>query len=217
MIIMTSIMKCKDLMIESLKDNKKLIIGLYIGFIIVFIAAWMLSANPIADALPEIQNLSHNATNTTEISQEGPVELFTHNAGTGIRDYITSVFFAIPAIVSLFYNAINLGVMGQLFASLMPKGGLQYIIYLIPHGIFEITGTVIQSAAGILLFGFIVKFIRAWISKETDGISDAFDKTKKVLIQSLVLLAFATVLMLIAAPIEAYFSVPFSDFIIGLL
>ena len=38
---------------------------------------------------------------------------------------------------------------------------------------------------------------------------------KKVLIQSIVLMIFATILLIIAAPIEAYFSVPFSEFIMG--
>ena len=98
---------------------------------------------------------------------------------------------------------------------LIPNGGLKFLVYLIPHGIFEITATVIQSVAGILLFMFIFKFIKAWRSSQTQGASDAFDKTKKVLIQSIMLMIFAAILLLIAAPIEAYVSIPFSQLILG--
>lgn len=207
----------KNLLSESLTENKKLIIGLYAAFIIVFVASWIFSMNRISEALPTLQNMSSTAVNTTAFSDLGPVELFMNNGVGGFYTYIASVFFAIPSIVMVFYNAVNLAVLGPLFNSVLPNGGLYYIIYLIPHGIFEITGTIIQASAGILLFVFIVKFIRACISKESNGISDAFDKTKKVLIQSLVLMVFATILMLIAAPIEAYFSLPFADFVMGLL
>jgi stage II sporulation protein M len=104
---------------------------------------------------------------------------------------------------------------GQLFSQLTSNGGLLYIIYLIPHGIFEFTATVIQSVAGIQLFSFIWNFIKSMRSDETNGMSESFDKTKKILIQGIVLMIFATILLLIAAPIESYFSFPFAQFVIG--
>lgn len=98
---------------------------------------------------------------------------------------------------------------------MMPNGGLRYIVYLLPHGIFELTATVLESAAGIMLFLFIWRFFRALISRETHGVSEAFDKTKKILVQSLIIMIFTTILLLIAAPIESYISVPFSELIVG--
>ena len=106
-----------------------------------------------------------------------------------------------------------MGAIGQLFASVSPKMGVQFIVYLIPHGIFEITATVLESVAGILLFLFIWRFIKAW--RRSDGISQAFEKSKNVLIQSIVIFIFSTILLVIAAPIEAYVSVPLSVFICG--
>lgn len=105
--------------------------------------------------------------------------------------------------------------MGQLFNTMMPNGAIKYIVYLIPHGIFEITATVIESVAGILLFLFIWRFIKAMLSNESQGFKDSFEKTKKVLIQSIILMIFSTILLLIAAPIEAYVSIPLSEFILG--
>jgi uncharacterized membrane protein SpoIIM required for sporulation len=62
---------------------------------------------------------------------------------------------------------------------------------------------------------FIWRFARALISSETHGVSEAFEKSKKILIQSLIIMIFTTILLLIAAPIEAYISVPFSELIVG--
>lgn len=210
---METLIKFKDLTVESLKNHKKLIIGLYVLFIICFIGGWILSADVVNSALN-----STVPSNGTQLNSEiNALDLFIHNEAGGILTYVASLFFAIPAVVMIIFNGANLGAAGALFNSLMPHGGLRYVIYLIPHGIFEITATVIQSAAGILLFLFILGFVRSEISKDTDGVSQAFDKNKKVLIHSIILMIFSTILLLIAAPIEAYFSVPFSDFIMNLL
>ena len=206
------VLKFKDLLIETLKENKKLIIGLYLLFIICFISAWILSGTEMESTIGNLP--ASNATNSG-MGSVNVVDLFIHNEWGGIVTYMASVFFAIPAIIVIIYNGINLGFTGQLFNQIIPNGGIRYIAYLIPHGIFEITASVLQSVAGVLLFLFIWRFIKAWRSDQTQGALDAFDKTKKILIQSIVLMIFATILLLIAAPIEAYISVPFSDFIVG--
>ncbi|MBR4447568.1 stage II sporulation protein M [Methanobrevibacter sp.] len=209
---MSILAKLKDLLVETLKENKKLIIGLYLLFIICFIAAWIMSGTAVESAIGNFP--ASNATDS-DMGPVGAADLFIQNEWGGIVTYIASVFFAIPALLVLIYNGVNLGASGQLFNQIIPNGGFRYIVYLIPHGIFEITATVLQSVAGVLLFLFIWRFVKAWRSSQTQGASDAFDKTKKVLIQSIVLMIFATILLLIAAPIEAYISVPFSDFIVG--
>ena len=192
-------------------DNKRLIIGVYILFIACFVIAWIFSASNFQSAFAGMQASS----NSTAIPDSGALELFIHNASSGIMVYLASVFFAIPAVVMIAYDGVNMGLIGPLFNTILPNGGMFFIIYLIPHGIFEITASVIQSACGILLFLFIFRFVKALLGSETSGMSGAFEKTKKPLIQSLVLLGFSIVLMLIAAPIEAYFSVPFAEFIMG--
>lgn len=210
---MSFITKFKGALFEALKDNKKLIIVLYILFIICFIGAWIFSATPVSTAMSNM-----NATNMGETGNFGAsaVELFIHNEMGGIVTYITSILFGIPAVLFLIYNGVNLGMMGQLFSQLLPNGGLYYIVYLIPHGIFEITATVIESVAGIVLFSFIWNFIKTKRSNETQGFSESFEKTKNILIQSIILMIFSTILLVIAALIEAYFSVPFADLIIGI-
>lgn len=200
-------------MFESLRDNKKLIIVFYVFFIVCFIGAWILSADAISASLSGIQNAS-SSTPTLE-NTISAMDILINNEWSGILTYVGSIFFGIFAIISLGYNGVNLGMFGQLFSQYVPNGGLKYIVYLIPHGIFEITATVLHSVAGILLFLFIWRFIRAMISKDVHGASEAFNQNKKVLIQSLIIMIFSAILLVIAALIEAYFSVPFSEFIVG--
>ena len=202
-----------NLLVESLTDNKKLIIIMAILFLASFIGAWIFSSGPIGSSIAQIQNMSVSSPGMDQGT--GAVELFINNEAGGILTYVGSIFFGIFAVVSLIYNGVNMGLIGQLFSQIIPNGGLKYIVYLIPHGIFELTATVLESAAGIMLFMFIWRFARALISSETQGVSEAFEKSKKILIQSLIIMIFTTILLLIAAPIEAYISVPFSELIFG--
>ena len=123
------------------------------------------------------------------------------------------------SIFVIIYTGVNLGLTGALLSHFMPKGWIQYIIYLIPHGIFEFTAMVIQSVAGILLFLFIVDFLKGLIRSEKNGFKEkvifSYEENNKRFIQSLVLMIFCTILLLIAAPIEAYVSIPLSNFILG--
>lgn len=207
----------KELLMESLKDNKKMIIVFYVAFILIMIAAWVVSSNVLsANPLPDFTNTT---TQTPADGYASAMDLFIHNEMGGIIIYVSSIFFGIAAIVSLVYNGMNIGATGALMSSLNPTGGLEYIIYLIPHGIFEFTATVIESTAGILLFLFIWRMIKSIIRSDENGfgkkISHSFEMHKKTLIQSLILMVFATILLIIAAPIEAYLSVPISDMIVG--
>lgn len=211
---MNILIRFKDLLVESLRDNKKLIIGLYVLFIVLFIVAWVLSGDMMQSVLNRFP--ASGLRSPADMTGVSAAELFIHNEWGGIVTYVSSIFFAIPAIVILVYNAVNLGLFGQMFSNVLPNGALFYICYLIPHGIFEITAMVLQSAAGVILFRFIWGFVKAWRSSQTQGVSDAFEMTKGVLVQSIILMIFSTILLLIAAPIEAYVSVPLSEWIVGI-
>lgn len=157
---MNILKKFKDLLFESLRDNKKLIIVFYVFFIVCFIGAWILSADAISASLSGIQNAS-SSTPTLD-NTISAMDILINNEWSGILTYVGSIFFGIFAIISLGYNGVNLGMFGQLFSQYVPNGGLKYIVYLIPHGIFEITATVLHSVAGILLFLFIWRFLGQW-------------------------------------------------------
>lgn len=212
---MDIITKFKDLLIDSLKENKKMILVFYAIFFISFI----LSAALVGG---HMENVIDDTPDSAGGSKDGNVtatELFLHNELGGIEVYIASILFGIPAIIMIIYNGVSLGLTGALLSHFMPKGWIQYIIYLIPHGIFEFTAMVIQSVAGILLFLFIVDFLKGLIRSEKNGFKEkvifSYEENNKRFIQSLVLMIFGTILLLIAAPIEAYVSIPLSNFILG--
>ena len=212
---MDIITKFKDLLIDSLKENKKMILAFYAIFFVSFI----LSAALVGG---HMENVIDDTPDSAGGSKDGNVtatELFIHNELGGIGAYIASILFGIPAIIEIIYNGVSLGLTGALLSHFMPKGWIQYIIYLIPHGIFEFTAMVIQSVAGILLFLFIVDFLKGLIRSEKNGFKEkvifSYEENNKRFIQSLVLMIFGTILLLIAAPIEAYVSIPLSNFILG--
>lgn len=212
---MDIITKFKDLLIDSLKENKKMILVFYAIFFVSFI----LSAALVGG---HMENVIDDTPDSAGGSKDGNVtatELFLHNELGGIEVYIASILFGIPAIIIIIYNGVSLGLTGALLSHFMPKGWIQYIIYLIPHGIFEFTAMVIQSVAGILLFLFIVDFLKGLIRSEKNGFKEkvifSYEENNKRFIQSLVLMIFGTILLLIAAPIEAYVSIPLSNFILG--
>ena len=212
---MNIITKFKDLLIDSLKENKKMILVFYAIFFISFI----LSAALVGG---HMENVIDDTPDSAGGSKDGNVtatELFLHNELGGIAVSIASILFGIPAIIAIIYNGVSLGLTGALLSHFMPKGWIQYIIYLIPHGIFEFTAMVIQSVAGILLFLFIVDFLKGLIRSEKNGFKEkvifSYEENNKRFIQSLVLMIFCTILLLIAAPIEAYVSIPLSNFILG--
>ena len=212
---MDIITKFKDLLIDSLKENKKMILVFYAIFFISFILSAALAGG-------HMENVIDDTPDSAGGSKDGNVtatELFIHNELGGIEVYIASILFGIPAIIAIIYNGVSLGLTGALLSHFMPKGWIQYIIYLIPHGIFEFTAMVIQSVAGILLFLFIVDFLKGLIRSEKNGFKEkvifSYEENNKRFIQSLVLMIFGTILLLIAAPIEAYVSIPLSNFILG--
>lgn len=212
---MDIITKFKDLLIDSLKENKKMILVFYAIFFVSFILSAALAGG-------HMENVIDDTPDSAGGSKDGNVtatELFIHNELGGIGAYIASILFGIPAIIEIIYNGVSLGLTGALLSHFMPKGWIQYIIYLIPHGIFEFTAMVIQSVAGILLFLFIVDFLKGLIRSEKNGFKEkvifSYEENNKRFIQSLVLMIFGTILLLIAAPIEAYVSIPLSNFILG--
>ena len=212
---MDIITKFKDLLIDSLKENKKMILAFYAIFFVSFILSAALAGG-------HMENVIDDTPDSAGGSKDGNVtatELFLHNELGGIEVYIASILFGIPAIIAIIYNGVSLGLTGALLSHFMPKGWIQYIIYLIPHGIFEFTAMVIQSVAGILLFLFIVDFLKGLIRSEKNGFKEkvifSYEENNKRFIQSLVLMIFGTILLLIAAPIEAYVSIPLSNFILG--
>jgi uncharacterized membrane protein SpoIIM required for sporulation len=96
------------------------------------------------------------------------------------------------------------------------------IIFLIPHGIFELSACVIATAAGFKLLNLTISMIRDFNDIQNDTpITDQIDRILNVnylkFKDSVILLLIAIFILFIAAIIEANFTVPLSQYILSLI
>lgn len=222
LLTMNIIRKYINMLIETLNDNKKLIAICLALYILIIIVSYIFSYNTIVSHMDAFNAQMMPRVNTTTISTThiGPLGLFINNSLTVIYSYIGGILFGILPLFNILYNAIAVGSQIATFGFLLPNGSLSYIIYLIPHGIFEIPGSVIGSVSGFILFKFIWRLLKDLKQSDMNGfkerISDSYQKNKPIFIQSLILLIFGIILMMIAAPLESYVSPAFRDLLVPL-
>lgn len=142
--------------------------------------------------------------------------IFINNLKIAFLIYGGGIIFGLGTALILVYNGIFIGYA----ASQFPIGN--FIIYTLPHGIFEITGIIIAGTAGFRLASVIFSFTRNLtkikgylpLKKQLEQIMYAvYDDLK----ESLVLLAIAIILILIGAFIEANFTIAWGNYVRGML
>jgi stage II sporulation protein M len=141
------------------------------------------------------------------------LSLFTHNIYSVFLTYAGGIVGIITAGI-LFFNGFIYGSFLGYFAFNQHIGGVVsplgiitpwiFIIYTLPHGIFEISGFIIAGAGGFRLTFTIYDLIM-----NDTPLSDHYGEFK----DSLILLAIAIILTFIAAIIEANYSIPIGNYI----
>lgn len=153
--------------------------------------------------------------------------IFFNNVYVGIIMYFGAIGFGLLTASTLITNGVFIGY----FATQMPL--YAFLLYTLPHGIFEIPAIIIAGTSGFVLFKFILATIYNIFSPNIDEIheidknSDNFNhltvKDRIItslnvnidkLIQSLCLLGISVFLFIIAAFIEAYLTIPIANFFI---
>lgn len=142
--------------------------------------------------------------------------IFINNIKIALYLYGCGLTFGIFTILMLAYNGIFIGYVASKF-----NVG-DFIIFTLPHGIFELSGIVIAGAAGFRLASTIINIL-----KDTFKIRRYMPvghQLKNILHanyfgfkDSLKLFAIAAVLILIGAFIEANFTVAWGNFIKGVI
>ncbi|NYB52494.1 MAG: stage II sporulation protein M [Methanobacteriaceae archaeon] len=144
----------------------------------------------------------------------------------------TSLFFNnIKIILMIYAGGIILGIITAYFlisngifigytASQFSLG--DFIIYTIPHGVFEILGIIIAGAAGFKLGHTVLNVIKGLVHIQTDfSISNQLKYLLEVNLDdfkdTLIMLAIAVILIIIAAIIEANFTITWANYIKGIL
>lgn len=140
--------------------------------------------------------------------------IFMNNLKVAFYLYGGGLIFGIVTVFFLFYNGVFIGYAAAQYQL------VDFIVYTIPHGIFEIVGIIIAGAAGFKLAGVIVDILKGLrhIQPEMSRANQFsyllnvyYDDFK----ESLVLLAIAIILLLIGAFIEANFTLTWANYVTG--
>jgi stage II sporulation protein M len=128
--------------------------------------------------------------------------------------YIGGFGFGIISTLQL----IKIGLLTSFISVEYPKS----IIYLLPHGIFELSAYVIATAAGFKFLSVAIGMIKGFIDlKEdipiNDQVINIINENYLKFRDSVFLLVIAIIILFIAAIIEANISVPLSHYILGLI
>lgn len=142
--------------------------------------------------------------------------IFINNIKIALSLYGIGIVFGIFTVIFLAYQGLFIGYAASKFII------GDFIILTIPHGIFEISGIIIAGAAGLRLGSTVLNIIRD--SLEIKRYMPIMSQLRYVLEinyfefkDSLKLFIIAAVLILIAAFIEANFTLAWASFIKGLI
>ncbi len=148
------------------------------------------------------------------VSQNGltTLSIFTHNLQILLFTYVggligvVAAFFLIEngLIYGLFLGYLGSNHVGGFTSPSGISGPVFFLLFTIPHGIFEISGFIIGGAAAFRLTSIVIKFLQR---KNMDDYSWEFK-------DSIVLLGVGVVLLIIAATIEANITLPLGNYII---
>jgi stage II sporulation protein M len=148
--------------------------------------------------------------------QLNTLSIFLNNIKIAISLYGFGLSFGFFTILMLAYNGLFIGYV----ASQYNVG--DFIIFTVPHGIFEISGIIIAGAAGFRLASTLIHVIKDIFKMERhvpikEQLSDILDLNYFEFMDSLKLFLIAAVLILIAAFIEANFTLAWGNYIRGII
>lgn len=159
--------------------------------------------------------------------------IFINNSTVGLRFYIFGIFFGVLDALMLIINSVIIGYL------LGTQSFFVVLLYIIPHGIFEIPAMLIAATSGFILFKFLYNFIKniyrpdwdfinnkynrtmGFSFNESDSLSFkskikiSFSKTNPIFIQSLIFLIISVILFMIAAYIEVYLTGDIAQYFIN--
>ena len=142
------------------------------------------------------------------------LSLFANNIKIALLLYGGGLIFGVITAFYLISNGIFIGYTAAQF-----QLG-DFIIYTLPHGVFELLGIIIAGAAGFKLASIELKILKDVLKLQSDF---SMSNQLKYLLEAnwdefkdtLVLMAIAAVLILIGAIIEANFTISWASYIQG--
>ncbi len=181
--------------------------GVFLGSIIISYAFAGLLDSLLAPVLQNFQQKASEGTLKLET-----LSLFLNNVTVAALIYVSGALFGLGTIFFLISNGAFVGYA----ASKYPLGS--FIIFTIPHGIFEITGIILAGAAGFKLCSIVLNFLKdATKIKSNISIRNQLKYLLEVNVadfkDSLALFIIAVISLIIAAFIEANLSISWGQLI----
>ena len=196
----------------AFQENKLAICSSAAILIISMILGYFLEPYAYGYMNPVLENLARQV-------ESGAIQLtfadiFFNNLRVIFMMFIFGVIFCFSTLI-LAFNGFFVGYYVAV------SRNIQVLLYIIPHGIFELSSCVLACSSGLILFNFIYKFFKALLYQEnkpfSEKLTDSFESSYDKLIHACVIFLVSIALMAISGFIEAYLTIPIARFVISIL
>ena len=197
---------------KAFVENKFAIIASAIILFISLILGYLLEPYLYSYFNPFVEDLTEKVQ--TGVIQLTFQDIFLNNIMIVLQMFIFGLLFCFSALI-LAFNGFFVG-----YYTATSPNLLQVLLLTIPHGIFEFSSCILACASGFVLFNFIYRLVKTFLKEKEGKFFDrliySYDKNFDKLLQAFILLALASVLMIIAGIIEAYITLPLAEFLFSL-
>ena len=140
--------------------------------------------------------------------------LFANNLKVALLLYGGGLIFGLVTAFYLISNGVFIGYTAAQF-----QLG-DFIIYTLPHGVFEVLGIIIAGAAGFKLGSIVINILKGLLKLQSDfsmsnQVKYLLEANWDDLKDTLIMMGIAVVLILIAAIIEANFTIAWASYMKG--
>lgn len=196
----------------AFQENKLAICISAAILIISMILGYLLEPYAYGYMNPVIENLARKV-------ESGAIQLtFGDIFFNNLRIIFMMFIFGVIFFFSTVLLAFNGFFVGYYVAA---SRNIYVLLYIIPHGIFELSSCVLACSSGLILFNFIYRFFKTLLHQEnkpfSDKLTDSFESSYDKLIQACIIFLVSIVLMAISGFIEAYLTIPIAKFVISIL
>ena len=206
-------MNLKKELKSAFVENKNLIIFSALILFISIILGYVLEPYLYSYFNPIVEEF-------TEKIQSGVIQLtfhdiFINNILVDLRMFIFGLFFCSSALI-LAFNGFFTGY----YVATVPDLAFTLIL-IIPHGIFEFPSCILACASGFILFKFAYNMIKTFMNEKELKIIQrfayAYSENFDILLHAFIILAVASLLMIIAGLVECYVTLPLGTYLMSVL
>ena len=195
---------------SAFNENKLAILASIAILVISLILGYFLEPYSYRYLNPVVEDLSQKVQ--SGVIQLTFADIFFNNLRVICMMFIFGLIFCFSALI-LAFNGFFVGYYVAFSQNLS-----EVLMYIIPHGIFELTSCALACASGFILFNFIYKFIKTLLNQKDNSISDkltnSFEESYDKLKHACIIFLISVILMMIAGVIEAYLTIPIAEFLL---